>query len=990
MSVFANDDSALSIREEKARRNSQEAMNFLVNDFHSMASIMKRYYPLAILSRAAWHRYEVESGGKADAMALAGARILPVLLQSIFTSRYYDGEGGFSSQQEIRTKDWQRLRSLADDAVRRLVRLVECRAVLAVRQGQVPSSDFIAYRERLFLQLFGYDVSRQDMEAFRFLFESVFVGDEQMVADVFHTDSDSLVKDLSVICSTMMDGIGDLVEETRRLNDEIRDKVASLQAEKSMLTRQLAVDEVVAKGGYRPRLEALGAKANGYEIFSVEMASLMSSDTCRMFSSSASSRDDVIEDGFLSAALHPFVRFADRYYCFLGPSLFSFILHSIRRVMQDAGVKPASSSKMDRLFNHFVLYLFRQSDVEDVYTYKGYKIDVIRLSSLRFVNAYMYPEVFATRMNRRRSEEAIRPALGHVQLFVDPDTCAPLEKVRDDVWRISLAALAALCSCDESCDAFYRTVFRLDDREDYPDEEEFDDVFSEEVDDSQSSWDVPLDDVPAQVLSDDDSEYDRADDDEKARMLEARFEAEDAAGVPDEEMSPAAKVEDISQYELPEGMAEEPVTEELDELESDDFLPEDGPLGDDDDDGDVEEDSFMLLDDDGDEVGDDDVEDDVEDLAEEEEPAVLGEDEEYMEDDVEDDDVCYVPYDDPDQLRLFDDDGNPAVACDGCPDEDDLVGDDMIEEDTCDLVAEDGVDPDECDLRSEGSVSVSVQGLPREAGALDDEDETPSADDGPDCDVACRGADVVEASEEEEADEADDEPPVIVDDDPDEDVDPETAEREEATLSSQESEESQEAEQEEDMLAGGLDEVLSGTDDDIVVEDDASYGGTAEFIQDDETAEAGQEGYDMSHLPVSIAAILRAMGDRPLGSFVSLVERADNDTLAAMDDAIRKAVTASRSEGRDKMLVVPSAGLSLVVTGSERFDDLRRMEIRNNAGAQMYARGADSWSFALLSYDSREDLVFAWCDEIAMESFSSSDLKIVKVLGEELKKDMHR
>ena len=908
MSVFANDDSALSIREEKARRNSQEAMNFLVNDFHSMASIMKRYYPLAILSRAAWHRYEVESGGKADAMALAGARILPVLLQSIFTSRYYDGEGGFSSQQEIRTKDWQRLRSLADDAVRRLVRLVECRAVLAVRQGQVPSSDFIAYRERLFLQLFGYDVSRQDMEAFRFLFESVFVGDEQMVADVFHTDSDSLVKDLSVICSTMMDGIGDLVEETRRLNDEIRDKVASLQAEKSMLTRQLAVDEVVAKGGYRPRLEALGAKANGYEIFSVEMASLMSSDTCRMFSSSASSRDDVIEDGFLSAALHPFVRFADRYYCFLGPSLFSFILHSIRRVMQDAGVKPASSSKMDRLFNHFVLYLFRQSDVEDVYTYKGYKIDVIRLSSLRFVNAYMYPEVFATRMDRRRAEEAIRPALGHVQLFVDPDTCAPLEKVRDDVWRISLAALAALCSCDESCDAFYRTVFRLDDREDYPDEEEFDDVFSEEVDDSQSSWDVPLDDVPAQVLSDDDSEYDRADDDEKARMLEARFEAEDAADVPDEDMPPTAKVEDISLYELPEGMAEEPVTEELDELESDDFLPEDGPLGDDDDDGDVEED-FMLLDDDGDEVGDDDVEDDVEDLAEEEEPAVLGEDEEYMEDDVEDDDVCYVPYDDPDQLRLFDDDGNPAVACDGCPDEDDLVGNDMIEEDTCDLVAEDGVDPDECDLHSEDPVS---------------------------------------------------------------------------------SEESQEAEQEEDMLAGGLDGVLSGTDDDIVVEDDASYGGTAEFVQDDETAEAGQDGHDMSHLPVSIAAILRAMGDRPLGSFVSLVERADNDTLAAMDDAIRKAVTASRSEGRDKMLVVPSAGLSLVVTGSERFDDLRRMEIRNNAGAQMYARGADSWSFALLSYDSREDLVFAWCDEIAMESFSSSDLKIVKVLGEELKKDMHR
>ena len=154
MSVFSNDDSALSIREDKARRNSQEALNFLVNDYRSMASIMRQYYPLAILSRAAWRCYEVENGHRPDELALARARILPMLLQSIFTSRYYDREGGFSSRQEILTKDWHRLETLADDAVRRLVRLIECRAVLAVKEGHVASSDFVAYRERLFLQLF--------------------------------------------------------------------------------------------------------------------------------------------------------------------------------------------------------------------------------------------------------------------------------------------------------------------------------------------------------------------------------------------------------------------------------------------------------------------------------------------------------------------------------------------------------------------------------------------------------------------------------------------------------------------------------------------------------------------------------------------------------------------------------------------------------------------------------------------------------------------
>lgn len=999
MSVFSNDDSALSIREDKARRNSQEALNFLVNDYRSMASIMRQYYPLAILSRAAWRCYEVENGHRPDELALARARILPMLLQSIFTSRYYDREGGFSSRQEILTKDWHRLETLADDAVRRLVRLIECRAVLAVKEGHVASSDFVAYRERLFLQLFGYSASRSDLEESRFLFESVFVDDEEMVEQVFQSDSRSLVGDLTRICFTMMDGIGELVAQTKRLNDEIRDKVVELQGLKPELTHQLAVDEVVAKGGYKPRLEALGARADGYDLFSVEHASLMSSATCRLFSADASSLDDVMEDGFLTAALHPFIRFADRYYCFLGPSLYSFITHAIRSIMQRSGVKPSSSSKIDKLFSHFVLLLFRQSDIEDVYTYKGYKIDVIRLSSLRYVNAYLYPEVFETRMERRRAEEAIRPALGHAQLFVDPDSFSPLEQVGDSSWRISLTQLAKVCSSDEGSDEFLRTVFHLDEREDFESGGDFDDVFTEEVDDT-SSWDAPLDDVPPQLLSDDEGEYDRTDDDEKARILEARFDAEEALPPCDDSDLPSSRpVDDISQYELPEGMEDEPVTEQFEDLESDDFQADDAPSVDDDADIGDEGEELSLLDDETMYDEDDGLDDDP--IVDEEEDEVLDDEEEYVDDGDVEDDVCYVPDDDPDQLMLFDEDGNPAHPYDGRPDVDDLVAADSIDEDIDDLALEDGAMPSD-----DGQNPVQ----PDSAPCLDD-DQADSAQDGGDsldgssdgyvedlCDVPCANDEVVEADEEEEADEADDDLPAACDDDPVEEYDSSEAQLEEACLASEPSEESQEAEEEEEMLAlcAGADDEDSAGDMDVIQEHDASYAGEAEYGKaEDDVDDGPSSGVDAGDenpfdgLPDSITGILRAM-DRPLPAFVSFIENADDDTLRALDDTVRKAATASRSEGRDKMLVIPSSCLSLIVTGSERFDDLRRMEIRNNAGAQMYARDASSWSFALLGYDTMERLSFTWCDEISPDSFSASDWKIVKVLGEEIRKGGHR
>ena len=124
------------------------------------------------------------------------------------------------------------------------------------------------------------------------------------------------------------------------------------------------------------------------------------------------------------------------------------------------------------------------------------------------------------------------------------------------------------------------------------------------------------------------------------------------------------------------------------------------------------------------------------------------------------------------------------------------------------------------------------------------------------------------------------------------------------------------------------------------------------------------------------------------GAFNSFLSSVDSMTLSSFSNALNQTISAAKTESRDKMMVLHSFSLSLVITGSSRFDALRRMEIRNAAGSQMYARGCDGWTFALLIYDEKERLVRAWGGSVDRDSFGASDWKIVRVLGEELRRSL--
>lgn len=960
MSVFHSDE-PIAMSSQKAQRNMDEAATFLENDYRSIAALMKGYYPLAILSRAAWYRWSVENDGRSGAMERAVARLCPLLLQSVWSSSFYDKDAGFSSRQEIQEKDWKRIISLVEDASRRYVRLIEARSVLALNEGTISREDWSAYRDALFNEIFLSDLSGLEIRESRRLFTSIGVEDEERLKQCYGMDCQLLTDQLWKLSDSLASGISQLVDQTHAINAEIGAKVDELMAAKPMLTRQLAVDEVVAKGGYKSRLESLSAKGNGYELFSVELSSLLSTQACIPLSATAGSQESVMKDGSLSALYRPFIRFADRFYCFLGQSLYTALPHAMRKNLVEAGLKTDYSPKSEKIFTNALLSIFRQDDIEDVYTYKGYKADIFLLPSVRHINAWLFPETWATRFHRRQEAGATRGQLGHSVLIVDPDCFAPMARQADGRWTVSLSTLCAKLSQEESTYSFLSQLFDLAQKEEPIPEDPYEEVFSEEegeVDDlPPDSWDDEMSDSAMAVV--DENEYDRVDDDEKAREIASRLEKEEDELPPDYVAYGKRSLDDTSAYELPEQLKDEEVEEELEDLENDDYLPSDPVPAQDD--------------------GLDDEEDYL-DVAED-----LGEEEEYLDEAEEEaeEDVSYVPAaEDPDQLSLFDDDDFLPPSEEKT---DVLVSLDQLEDGTDDLSKEDGTTPEAEEAKDDELAELDQ--LEDETDDLLKEDGIPPM------------TTMEEASEEEEADEAEDElPPAADDDEPV--LDSVKAEKEEAMLSSEPSEESQEAAQEAEVIAeSALDE---DDDEDLMADDQPPYGSEGEWegktvgevayqdeAVDSQAPVAAEPVIETRSLPEMLTHIVSAL-KTPVAAFDSFLSEIDAKTLQAFEEALRKSVSACRSEGRDKLLVVPSFSFALLVSDSDRLDALRRMEVRNSAGAQMYARGKDEWTMLLLSYDSAETLRFAWPVKVDASSFQPSDWKIVRSQGEELKKGLRR
>ena len=218
--IFQNNNLADTMRLDKAKRNVQEALVYFENDVVSIAKIISMYYPLEMLKMAAWEERRIHLS-KNDDLSKMEASFLPLLLQSIVQSKKFYSEKGFSANRDIKEKDWNRIKALNKDAVKRLLWYIENYSVVQVKENNVSAAHYILYRDSLVKQFFFPYYSDEELSSCSILAHSVFSKDEENVEKILGCDANFLVKELSKICENGRHGISQLSQDSTLLHNEI-------------------------------------------------------------------------------------------------------------------------------------------------------------------------------------------------------------------------------------------------------------------------------------------------------------------------------------------------------------------------------------------------------------------------------------------------------------------------------------------------------------------------------------------------------------------------------------------------------------------------------------------------------------------------------------------------------------------------------------------------------------------------------------------------
>ena len=154
MALFADLSSLSAMTKEKAGKNMEEAQNYIALDLGNIAKCIRPYHPLEVLKMAAWEERRLMHSRAKDPESQLVAHLLPVLLQSVVQSTIFDVSDGMSSNRAIKQKDWNRLLSLTEDTVRRILRYIDAYTVFTIKSGRISEENGEEYRNTIFSQLF--------------------------------------------------------------------------------------------------------------------------------------------------------------------------------------------------------------------------------------------------------------------------------------------------------------------------------------------------------------------------------------------------------------------------------------------------------------------------------------------------------------------------------------------------------------------------------------------------------------------------------------------------------------------------------------------------------------------------------------------------------------------------------------------------------------------------------------------------------------------
>ena len=991
---------------QKAQRNLDDSKTYLFNDFRSIAKILSQYNPLEVMKMSLWEERRIDAVSTKDEVKRRAAVLLPIILQSIVESDFMEGRG---TSLEVKSKDWERLKSLSEDIVRRLARIIDSLSAIAICNGDSDVVEAEKLRSSIEKRLLPGSVDKESQEReiwrLRSQFEEIPDFQSRMGSDYI-----AFILNVQNISRYSLNCIDDLVRDVALYKEEYSLSEAQMRSSGELdgLTEKQIFDKITKKNHWEGRAQSLTDRRDGYSLFMPETYSSLPEEAYAQYSVKAFSLniDAFISRGFWPAARYPFFEMDGKIYTFVGKHLPFFL---------------SLSCLIDRFLasSRDVLSIFNLMDC-DTYSYDGNKIEISVLPSVLDINPVLYPSSLRNILRRRKAEDSVQRKLGHKKLVVDPDMEEDMEK-KDDVLYASSAFLSR-ATVDKN--AKRNLLSSLLGVLELPKEEES--IYTE-TDDYFEGSEPPLDDVECEKSSYEyEYEYNDEDEDEMSKKLDERYDnltlVEYDKTTPTEEEKKSLidrysltdeiikKSEEEENYEermektLDDDIFDDTEEEEhlddigvsdsdseyYEEVEAgDEYIeeektPEDGQL-----------DFFSILDDESSEEKEfeDELDEEDEESFEEEEKK-----EEILDNDIglpdEEESVEEENIEETENI-LMDEVSDPALEMETeeaeAPEEDDIV----VEEEEESSGSEETLEP----VETESEPSLDDSGEEDFVLPIATVDEEP----------------LVKETEEEtnhnpiSSDSKEKEENSFVFDDSEVLPKAESVENKKppmsftdnlfAALGMEDDEEDTPIEEvaESTDLESSIEEMKEETsEEDNKMEDSPSHEDPIEETQEEqEGEECVMEDSPMEELqmeeepappeiPGVIGEIYKTLGSS--SSFAEFIKLSDEDTLSDLDDVIESCWNRQQMEGKDKMFNIPDYNLSIILARDSVRDELRLSELLNNAGGVMYSRDAENWNAVIVYIDSSHVVEKALERTITKDSFSPSDWKRVTYIGEQLKK----
>lgn len=487
---------------QKAQRNLDDSKSFLFNDFRGISKILSLYNPLEVMKMSLWEERRVYAVALKDEVKRRASVLLPIVLQSIVESDMMEGVG---NSREVKEKDWERLKSLSEDIVRRMVRIIDSMTSIAINKGNVDLDNADALRKsiekRLLPDFVDKETQERDVWQLRSLFEEIPDFESRMGCDYI-----SFVLNVQNIARVGLNGIDNLVRDVALYKEEYSLSEAQMRSSGELdgLNDSQIFDKITKKNHWEGRAASLTERRDGFSLFMPEISSSLPLDSYAQYSVKAFSLDieTFLSRGFWPSVRYPFFEYEGKMYTFVGKHLPFFL---------------SLSSLVDRFLasSRDVLSIFFLSDC-DTYTYDGNKIEISVLPSVLDVNPVLHPASFRNIMDRRKSEISVQRKLGHKKLVVDPDMEEEMEK-KDDVLYISASFLSrATVDKNTKRDLLSSLLGDLE----LPEE---DTVFSD-IDEYVDTTESPADDFDDKSSYDYEYEYNDTDEDELAKEIDERYD----------------------------------------------------------------------------------------------------------------------------------------------------------------------------------------------------------------------------------------------------------------------------------------------------------------------------------------------------------------------------------------------------------------------------------------------------------------------------------